>query len=137
MPRGSNGEQWNFYGNPNDFKTQKSFYNLPSQGIPKLAGTSNPKCLSQAQANGPLAVAALANLGCYANGSSILIPPAFGSTAISGNNLFRGPDYVNVDFSITKQWVFKEQLQGSVPRRGVQHLQPCEHLESAGRPRWR
>ena len=107
----SNGEQWNFYGNPNDFKTQKAFNNLPSQGIPYFAGTTNPTCLAQAQKNGPLAVASLTNLGCYANGSSFLIPPAFGSIATSGNNLFRGPSYVNVDFSITKQWTIKERYK--------------------------
>lgn len=108
---GSNGEQWNFYGNPNDFKTQKAFNNNQYQGIPYYSGTTNPACLAQAQKNGPAAVAALANLGCYANGSSFLIPPGFGTVAYSGNNLFRGPNYVNVDFSITKEWNIKEKVR--------------------------
>ena len=50
----------------------------------------------------PLAVASLTNLGCYANGSSILIPPAFGSYGTAGANIFRGMPYYNVDLSITK-----------------------------------
>ncbi len=75
-------------------------------GIPYFAGTSNASCLKQAQANGALAVASLTNLGCYANGSSLLIPPALGSLAYSGNGLFRGMPYYNVDFSVTKVFGF-------------------------------
>ena len=106
----SNGEQWNFYGNPSDFQTRKSFNdtNGGDTGIPYFAGTSNPACLAKATANGRLAVASLANLGCYTNGSSILIPPAFGSYGTSGNNNFRGMPYSNVDFSVTKTFKFGE-----------------------------
>jgi hypothetical protein len=64
---------------------------------------------AKATANGQLAVASLTNLGCYALGSSILIPPAYGSLAASGNNLFRGTPYYNVDLSVTKQWKFRER----------------------------
>ncbi len=85
-PIGSNGEQWDFFGNPSDFQTRKSFNDTNgcsngqcTTGIPYYAGTSNPTCLAQATAMGPLAVASLTNLGCYANGKSILIPPAFGA----------------------------------------------------------
>ena len=69
----ANGEMWNFYGNTSDFQTRKSFNNTNdgATGIPYFAGTSNPTCLAQATTNGPLAVASLTNLGCYANGSSI------------------------------------------------------------------
>ena len=47
-------------------------------------------------------MASLTNLGCYANGSSILIPPAYGSYGTAGANIFRGMPYYNVDLSITK-----------------------------------
>ncbi len=50
----------------------------------------------------PLAVAALTNLGCHANGSSILIPPAYGSSGTLGRNVFRSMPYYNWDLSVTK-----------------------------------
>jgi hypothetical protein len=108
----TNGEQWNFYGNPSDFKSTKAFINTNdgTGGIPYYAGTSNSSCLSKAQAQGPLAVASLANLGCYAQGSSILIPPAFGSYGTTGPNIFRSFPYYNVDLSITKAMKFRERL---------------------------
>ena len=108
------GEQWNFYGNPDDFKTSKNFWmntNQGAGGIPYFAGTTNPTCLAKAQANGPLAVASLANLGCYANGSSVLIPPAFGSYGTTGPNIFRGMPYYNVDLSLTKSVSIKERVK--------------------------
>ncbi len=51
---------------------------------------------------GPLAVASLTDLGCYANGSSVLVPPAYGSYGTTAPNMFRGLPFYNVDFSITK-----------------------------------
>jgi hypothetical protein len=110
---GTNGEQWNFYGNPSDFKTTKNFINTNggNGGIPYFEGTSNSACLAKATAMGQLAVASLANLGCYAVGSSILIPPAFGSYGTLGPRVFRGLPYVNVDFSVTKSWTFRERYK--------------------------
>lgn len=108
------GEQWNFYGSPSDFATNKNFWmntNGGQGGIPYYAGTSNSACLAKAQANGQLAVAALANLGCYANGKSVLIPPAFGSYGTAGPNIFRGLPYYNVDLSVTKAINFTEHFK--------------------------
>ena len=112
---GSNGEQWNFFGNPSDFKTSKALINTNdgAGGIPFFDGQTKPfpsACLSRAQAMGPLGVAALTNLGCYATGSSVLVPPAFGSYGTAGPNLFRGTPFTNVDFSITKAIKFRERL---------------------------
>ncbi len=108
----TNGEQWNFYGNPNDFNSSRALLstNNGNTGIPYFAGTTNPACLAKAQANGPLAVASLTNLGCYAMGSSILIPPAYGSYGTAGPNIFRGFPFYNLDLSITKQFRYKERL---------------------------
>jgi hypothetical protein len=110
---GTNGEQWNFYGNPNDFKTTKNFINTNGGdgGIPYFEGTSNSACLAKAQAMGQPAVASLANLGCYAVGSSILIPPAFGNYGTMGPRIFRGLPYFNVDLSITKTWTWRERFK--------------------------
>jgi hypothetical protein len=109
---GTIGEQWNFYGNPSDFKTTKSLINTNDGqgGIPYFEGKSNPGCLAKAQAMGPLAVASLTNLGCYALGSSMLLPPGFGSYGTMGPRIFRSMPYYNVDFSVTKAMKFKERL---------------------------
>jgi len=113
----SNGEQWDFYGNPSAFQTRMSFNDTNgcvngecTTGIPYYPGTSNPTCLAQATKNGPLAIASLTNLGCYANGNSFLIPPAYGSYGTTGNNIFRGMPYYNVDASITKAFRFRERV---------------------------
>ncbi len=109
----SGGEQWNFYGNTGDFKTSKSLIstNGGDGGIPYFPGTSNATCLSKARAIGSLAVASLANLGCYAAGGSVLIPPAFGSYGTLGPNVFRSLPYYNLDFSITKAWTWRERFK--------------------------
>ena len=106
------GEHWNFFGNPSDFKSSKAWLdtNGGQGGIPYFEGTSNPACLARSQAMGPMAVASLANLGCYANGHSVLVPPAFGSYGTLGPNVFRGFPFYNWDLSVTKMWKFKERL---------------------------
>jgi hypothetical protein len=116
-PIGSNGEQWDFYGNPSAFQTRMAFNDTNgcsngecTTGIPYYPGTSNPTCLAQATKNGALAVASLTNLGCYANGKSFLIPPAYGSYGTTGNNIFRGMPFYNVDASITKAFRFRERV---------------------------
>jgi len=108
----TNGEQWNFYGSPSAFKTTNAFQytNGGAGGIPYFAGTSNATCAGKAAAIGPLATASLTNLGCYAVGSSVLIPPAYGSYGTMGINPFRGPAFYNWDFSITKAIKFNERL---------------------------
>jgi hypothetical protein len=108
----TNGEQWDFFGNPSDFKTSKGLINTNdgAGGIPYFPGTSNSACLAKSQSMGPLAVASLANLGCYAQGNSILIPPGFGSYGSTGPNIFRGFPFYNLDFSVTKAMKFKERL---------------------------
>jgi hypothetical protein len=112
-----NGEQWNFFGNPNDFKTTKAFINTnpdqngaPTGGIPYFGGTSNATCLAKATGIGPLAVASLTDLGCYANGSSVLIPAAYGGQGNTAPNMFRSLPYYNVDLSVTKVFKIKERL---------------------------
>ncbi len=112
----SEGEWWNFYGNPKDFKSTSAFLNNNVQdgvavgGIPFYPGTTNSACLKQATANGPLAVASLTDLGCYASGGSILIPPVYGTLGNSGRDTFRGFPFYNWDLSLTKEFKFRERL---------------------------
>jgi TonB dependent receptor len=97
------GEAWNFYGNPKDFTASPN-------GIPFFSGTSNPQCLAQATKDGAVALASLTNNGCFANGSSILIPPAYGTFGTIGKNIFRDTPFRNWDLSVTKSWKFKERF---------------------------
>ena len=106
------GEQWDFFGNAADFKSSKTWLdtNGGAGGIPYFEGTTNPTCLARSRSMGALAVASLANLGCYANGGSVLVPPAFGSYGTLGPNVFRGFPFYNWDLSVTKMWKFKERV---------------------------
>jgi hypothetical protein len=106
------GEQWDFFGSASDFQTTKALINTNggAGGIPYFPGTSNPTCLAKSRAMGPLAIASLTNLGCYASGSSVMVPPAYGSYGTLGPGVFRGAPYYNVNLSLTKNWRFKERL---------------------------
>jgi len=118
------GEQWDFFGNPSDFTpvhgwtdTNGGWQNggggLPyfHGGGPQGSETANTTCNAKAAAIGPLAQASLSNLGCYAVGNSVLIPPAWGSYGNTKANIFRDAGFKNVDFSITKSFSFKERLK--------------------------
>lgn len=121
------GEWWNFYGNPKDFQSTRAFLNSNGGlgGIPYFPGscagdctvppaasaaTTNATCNAKAAALGPAAIASLATLGCYANGNSALIPPAYGTLGTSGRDNFRGFPFYNWDLSITKEFKFRERL---------------------------
>jgi hypothetical protein len=124
---GSMGGQWNFYGNPSDFTpvhgwtdTNCSSGSSCGGGLPFFPGggptataaapTTNATCNAKATANGPLALAALFNFGCYAVGNSVLIPPAYGSFGASGRNLWRDAGFKNLDLSIDKAIKFNDRI---------------------------
>jgi hypothetical protein len=113
---GSQGEQWDFFGNPSDFTPVHGWTNTNLSGgsfqggLPYFSGTTNAACLAKATALGPLAVASLTNLGCYAVGSSLLIPPAYGSYGTTPRNLWRDAGFRNWDLSVTKVFKFRERL---------------------------
>lgn len=108
----ASGERWNYYGNYSDFNWSKNLLNTNGGqgGIPYFPGTSNANCLSRANALGPAAVASLTVLGCYGNGSSVMIPAAYGTYGNMGTNPFRGPGYANLDFSVAKTFNFTERI---------------------------
>jgi hypothetical protein len=65
-------------------------------------------CISNAAAIG--ATASLNAFGCYANGSSVMIPPVFGTFGTMGRNIFRDTGFRNWDFSVAKNWKFGERF---------------------------
>jgi Carboxypeptidase regulatory-like domain len=101
---GELNDRWDFFGNPKDFTST-------TVGIPFYAGGSAnmpAACTSNAAAIG--ATASLNAFGCYANGSSVMIPPAFGTQGTMGRNIFRDTGFRNWDFSVAKNWKFTERF---------------------------
>jgi hypothetical protein len=102
---------WNYTGPTSAFRAGPAAF-------PRLTGAAalaDPGCLAAAQApyaagsqQQELAVAALNVFGCYKRNGGILTPPAFGTIGDAARNLFRTQPYYNWDFSITKDWTFKE-----------------------------
>jgi hypothetical protein len=111
---GELNDRWDFYGNPEDFKsTPVGIPFFPGSGNAS-APTSNTSCNNQAMMldggpNGPTS-AELATFGCYANGNSFMIPPIPGTQGTMGRNIFRDTGFRNVDFSLAKNWKFGERL---------------------------
>lgn len=103
-------QTWNYSG-------PRSAFTSGPYSIPFLTGSAaNTTCLTAAQApyagNAQLmglAAASLANFGCYVQNGGILTPPAFGTVGNASRNLFRSPNYYNVDLSLSKLWKFKER----------------------------
>jgi hypothetical protein len=106
--------RWSFYGKTSDFKSQKGV------GIPYFSGASNPACVTQAgivDGGGVGASTAALNLfGCYANGSSVMLPPPLGQFGNMSRNMFEDTGFRNFDFSVAKNFHFGEtlRLQGRV-----------------------
>ena len=112
---------WNFSGPGDAFNSS----NIPIPCYGRLAGctafASAPLAIQQAcqgaaqapYAGNPtlqqLALLSLANNGCYIQNGGVLTPPAYGTIGNAGKNSFRGPQFKNVDMSISKMWHFGER----------------------------
>ena len=86
------------------------------------------------QAMGPLALASLANLGCYALGNSVLVPPAYGSYGTTARDEFRDGGFYNMDFSVTKPFKFKERLTAQFRAEFFNILNHPDFVNPAGGP---
>lgn len=101
--------RWDYTGNPSAFTSGPTA--IPCYGPLTGCNPTIPQaCMSAAQANGPLAVASLVNLGCYMQNGGILTPPAYGTIGTMGRNIFRDSGFRNWDFSVLKDWKFTERL---------------------------
>jgi hypothetical protein len=106
-PPASEPIRWDFFGRTSDFKSGPTF-------IPYFSGASNSNCAAQALSeDGGTAGAATAALnlyGCYAQGSSMMLPPALGTFGTMGRNLFTDSGFKNFDLSIAKNWHLGERV---------------------------
>jgi Carboxypeptidase regulatory-like domain/TonB dependent receptor len=110
-------QSWNYSGSPSAFKAGPT--PIPCFGtLPGCSSTVLPQdCITAAQAPyaanaqlQQLALASVTNFGCYMQNGGILTPPAYGTLGNAYRNIFRGPNYYNVDFSVGKIWRFKERF---------------------------
>ena len=111
-------DRWDFFGNPSDFS------GLGYTGVPYFTGSTNPACVAQATSlNSGLSpavsgwtvansgyLASLAKFGCFANGSSVLLPPAFGTFGNGERYMYRSEPFRVWDVSISKDVHFTERL---------------------------
>jgi hypothetical protein len=108
--------RWSFYGKTSDFKSQKG------SGIPYFGGTNTPAspsgnaaCNAQALAldggSPGASTESLAFFGCYANGSSIMLPPPLGQFGNMSRNMFEDTGFRNFDFSVAKNFHFAETMR--------------------------
>ena len=108
--------RWNFFGNPNDFKSGPTpipfFPGNHSQTNPTNNAACNAKAAALDGGNtaGP-ATTALNLFGCYAKGNSVMIPPALGQFGNMSRNMFPDSGFHNLDFSIAKNWQLGERLR--------------------------
>jgi carboxypeptidase family protein/TonB-dependent receptor-like protein len=134
---GDLGSFWNFVGNPNDFRATgphdvKSDLNFLLPGNPAMAAQdpthnyaiNNAACTALATKEiGPSVpltvggtpvptngITSLENLGCYVQGSSVLLPPAYGTWPQNSRGIFRGPSFHIWDLSITKNIKIRERV---------------------------
>jgi hypothetical protein len=116
-------DRWDFFGNPSDFRSG-------SQSIPFCSGPGPNGCSFVSGVSGIqsffsasdaaamwaqcTAVApdpsTLATGGCYVKGKSVMTPPTAGTYGTIGRNLFRDRGFKNVDFSVFKDFRYRERL---------------------------
>ncbi|MFZ0520355.1 MAG: TonB-dependent receptor [Candidatus Acidiferrales bacterium] len=111
---GEFNDRWNITGSPNNIhwsKTNSIPFIDPSTFTTDSMGNvngGNQQCISAA--GNQAAVNQLANYGCFVSGSTVLTPPVDGTFGDSGRNIFRGPDFTNWDFSMSKNTKLGEHL---------------------------
>ena len=123
-------DRWDFFGNPSDFKSSSS--SLPfckNFGVAASGGvdTTNVTCSSTSGITGlqtlyPSSLAAKCAAvapdpntlaatkgGCFVVGNSVLVPPKAGTFGTMGRNIFRDAGFKNLDFSIFKDFKWRER----------------------------
>jgi len=107
--------RWSFYGKTSDFKSGPTsipfFGGNNSPGNPTDNSACNAKALALDGGSPGAATEALAFFGCYAKGSSIMIPPPLGQFGNMGRNTLQDSSFKNFDLSIAKNWHFGEKLR--------------------------
>ena len=121
---GDFSDRWDFFGNPSDFKSIGT-HSIPWCSGPGTGGCSVTDAISgnqiffsdsqstamwaQCTAVAPDSTT-LNTAGCYVSGKSVMTPPKNGTFGAMGRNIFRDTGFKNVDFSVFKDFRFKERI---------------------------
>jgi hypothetical protein len=119
-----NADLWDFTGNASSFKS--SFNSIPyclagacnvTSTITQITGPnlSNSAALwgdCLGQATTPAKMATLLSVGCYASasGDAIMTPNGLGQFGTMSRNIFRDSGFKSFDFSVFKNFTFKERF---------------------------
>jgi hypothetical protein len=116
-------DRWDFFGNPADFKSggTRSLPYCPGPGAScsVISGVSTIQTFfspsTSAAMWGQCTAAApdpntLSQAGCYVSGKSVLVPPKLGTYGTMGRNIFRDTGFKNVDFSVFKDFKFRDRF---------------------------
>jgi Carboxypeptidase regulatory-like domain/TonB dependent receptor len=122
---GEGADRWNITGSASDFRSGKSSIPYCSGFVGSSAATATctvvtvdgggaaPSTVNPSTCtNSPLVnIATLDSFGCYvsANNKSALTPPEIGTFGNMGRNIFRDSGLYNADFSVFKNFKFKER----------------------------
>jgi hypothetical protein len=128
---GDSADRWDFFGNPSDFKGAANsipfcsgFAVLAGGGVDSSAAscqitngvsnaTSTPSNSSTLIGNCATHApdpTTLAAGGCFARGGSAMVPQIAGTFGTMGRNIFRDSGFKNLDFSVFKNFTFKERF---------------------------
>jgi len=111
---GEKADRWDIFGDPADFSSGVNSIPFCTAAGCSYATIYGPvptaNNFAKCQAVAP-SVATLGAAGCYvsANGNSVIVPAALGSFGNMGRNILRDSGFRNVDFSIFKNFTFKER----------------------------
>jgi hypothetical protein len=108
------GSYWNLYGHASDFS--KMFGRTTP--VPFFSGSAPPAACTSAASSEPTnpnvpgssGLASLATFGCYMVGSSVIVPPAYGTIGNMFRNEITGPAFREWDLSVAKNWRFYERV---------------------------
>ena len=127
---GDFNDRWDFFGNPSDFKGTQTSIPYCSGFAVAAGGGVDPSGASCSQTSGVYgtsivpagssnfiancaakapSASTLAAGGCFASGNSVMAPPAAGTFGTMGRNIFRDSGFSDVDFSVFKNFTFKER----------------------------
>jgi hypothetical protein len=111
---GEFNDHWNITGDPSNIHWSKDTaipFIDPSTFTTDVNGhviAGNTQCI--AAAGGQAAVDQLAEFGCYAQGATAITPPAPGAFGNMRRNMVYGPGFLNLDFSVIKDFRLGERF---------------------------
>src|SRR5262249_3324329 len=96
---------------PKDCSVTSNVSGITSAFSPSDSAAMWKQC--QAVAPDPSHDGTLETAGCYVKGKSVMVPPANGHYGTMSRNIFRDSGFKNVDFSVFKNFTFKERYNAS------------------------